>query len=219
MTNIMLVDDHASSREPLAFMLEREPDFAVVEQAGSLAEARKFLKQDGASIDIAVVDLGLPDGSGEELIADVRTSFPDANTLVLTYFSDKERLAAAVEAGAAGILHKSASIEEVMNAIRRVDTGANLLSFEDVLSALNLVRSHRSPGDDDNVPIERLTDRERDVLLALAEGMSDKDIAEHFSVGPATVRSHVTNILSKLGATSRLQALVVAVRQGIVHIS
>jgi DNA-binding NarL/FixJ family response regulator len=219
MTNIMLVDDHASSREPLAFMLEREPDFAVVEQSGSLADARRFLTDRGTQVDVAVIDLGLPDGSGEELIADVRAKYPDATTLVLTYFSDRERLAAAVEAGAAGILHKSASIEEVMNAIRRLDSGANLLSFDDVLSALNLVRSHRTVAEDGFAPVERLTDRERDVLLALAEGMSDKDIAEHFSVGAATVRSHVTNILAKLGATSRLQALVVAVRHGIVNIN
>jgi len=107
---ILLVDDHASTREPLAFMLEQEPDLTVVAQAGSVAEARRTLREAGASVDVAVVDLGLPGGSGEELIPVLRAAYPRAVALVLAYCSDRERLARAVEAGASGVLHKSAPL-------------------------------------------------------------------------------------------------------------
>lgn len=219
MIRILLVDDHASTREPLAFMLEHEPDLTVIAQAGSLAEARQAVEEAGALIEIAVVDLGLPDGSGEELIPELRHTNPDAAALILTYFSDRERLARAVRAGASGVLHKSASVEEVVDAVRRLHAGEQLLSLEEVLDALRLVDQERRKEREARLSFQKLTDRELEVLRALADGLSDKEIAERFYVSPATVRSHVTSILSKLEATSRLQALVLAVRCGIVTIA
>jgi DNA-binding NarL/FixJ family response regulator len=214
----LLVDDHASTREPLAFMLGQEPDFTVVAQAGSLAEARQALAEVGAGVDVAVVDLGLPDGSGDELIGVLRAANPRAVALVLTYFSDQERLARAVQAGASGVLHKSAPVTEVMDAVRRLDAGEPLLSLPEVFSALRLVDQEREKDRESRLAFEQLTDRELEVLQALADGQSDKEIAERFHISLATVRSHVTSVLAKLQATSRLQALVVAVRQGIVTI-
>jgi DNA-binding NarL/FixJ family response regulator len=215
---VLLVDDHASTREPLAFMLEQETDLTVVAQAGSVGEARRTLGEAGASVDVAVVDLGLPDGSGEELIPVLRAAYPRAATLVLTYFSDRERLARAVEAGASGVLHKSASVEEVIEAVRRLHSGEQLLSLEDVFEALRLVDQERRKDREVWLSFEKLTDRELEVLQALADGLSDREIAERFHVGSATVRTHVTSILAKLGAASRLQALVLAVRHGLVKI-
>ena len=218
MIRILLVDDHASTREPLAFMLEQEPDLTVVAQAGSVAEARRTLREAGASVDVAVVDLGLPDGSGEELIPVLRAAYPRAVALVLAYFSDRERLARAVEAGASGVLHKSASVGEVVEAVRRLHSGEQLLSLEEVFEALRLVDQERRRDREVWLWFERLTDRELEVLQALADGLSDKEISERFHVGTATVRTHVTSILAKLKAASRLQALVLAVRHGIVKI-
>jgi DNA-binding NarL/FixJ family response regulator len=215
----LLVDDHASTREPLAFMLDQEPDFSVVAQAGSLAEARQALAEAGAGVDVAVIDLGLPDGSGEELIGVLRAANPRAVALVLTYFADEERLARAVQAGASGVLHKSASVAEVMDAVRRLDAGEPLLSLPEVFAALRLVDQERERDRESRLAVEQLTDRELEVLQALADGQSDKEIAERFHISLATVRSHVTSVLAKLQATSRLQALVVAVRHGIVTIS
>jgi DNA-binding NarL/FixJ family response regulator len=215
---ILLVDDHASTREPLAFMLEQEPDLTVVAQAGSVAEARRTLREAGASVDVAVVDLGLPDGSGEELIPVLRAAYPRAVALVLTYFSDRERLARAVEAGASDVLHKSASVGEVVEAVRRLHAGEQLLSLEEVFEALRLVDQERRRDREVWLWFERLTDRELEVLQALADGLSDKEISERFHVGTATVRTHVTSILAKLKVASRLQALVLAVRHGIVKI-
>jgi DNA-binding NarL/FixJ family response regulator len=215
---VLLVDDHASTREPLAFMLEQEPDLTVVAQAGSVAEARRAIGAADASVDVAVVDLGLPDGSGEELIPVLRAAYPRAAALVLTYFSDRERLARAVEAGASGVLHKSASVEEVIEAVRRLHSGEQLLSLEDVFEALRLVDQERRKDREVWLSFEKLTDRELEVLQALADGLSDREISERFHVGSATVRTHVTSILAKLGAASRLQALVLAVRHGLVKI-
>jgi DNA-binding NarL/FixJ family response regulator len=215
---ILLVDDHASTREPLAFMLEQEPDLTVVAQAGSVAEARRTLREAGASVDVAVVDLGLPDGSGEEPIPVLRAAYPRAVALVLTYFSDRERLARAVEAGASGVLHKSASVGEVVEAVRRLHAGEQLLSLEEVFEALRLVDQERRRDREVWLWFERLTDRELEVLQALADGLSDREISERFHVGTATVRTHVTSILAKLKVASRLQALVLAVRHGIVKI-
>jgi DNA-binding NarL/FixJ family response regulator len=215
---VLLVDDHASTREPLAFMLEQEPDLTVVAQAGSVAEARRAIGAADASVDVAVVDLGLPDGSGEELIPVLRAAYPRAAALVLTYFSDPERLAWAVEAGASGVLHKSASVEEVIEAVRRLHSGEQLLSLEDVFEALRLVDQERRKDREVWLSFEKLTDRELEVLQALADGLSDREISERFHVGSATVRTHVTSILAKLKAASRLQALVLAVRHGLVKI-
>jgi DNA-binding NarL/FixJ family response regulator len=215
---ILLVDDHASTREPLAFMLEQEQDLTVIAQAGSVAEARRAIGAADASVDVAVVDLGLPDGSGEELIPVLRAAYPRAAALVLTYFSDRERLAQAVEAGASGVLHKSASVEEVIEAVRRLHSGEQLLSLEDVFEALRLVDQERRKDREVWLSFEKLTDRELEVLQALSDGLSDREISERFHVGSATVRSHVTSILAKLGVASRLQALVLAVRHGLVKI-
>ncbi len=219
MIRILLVDDHVSTREPLAFMMEQEPDLAVVAQAGTLAEARGLLGTDGFAADVAVVDLGLPDGSGEGLIPDLlHAANGGTAALVLTYFSERDRLARAVEAGAAGVLHKSAPVEEVVDAVRRVHSGEQLLSAGEVFEAVRLVRRERRKDHEIRQLLESLTAREREVLQALADGLSDKEISTLLHVGPATVRTHVTSILAKLEAASRLQALVLAVRRGLVRI-
>jgi DNA-binding NarL/FixJ family response regulator len=218
MIQILVIDDHASTREPLAFMLDQEPDLSVVGQAGTLAEARSILESQGSGIDLAVLDLGLPDGSGEELISDLKRANPDISVLVLTYFSERDRFARAVAAGAAGVLHKSASVQEVVEAVRRLDAGEPLLTIGEVIESLRYIDQERQRDREAYLAFERLTDRELEVLHALAGGLSDKHIADRFHIGPATVRTHITNILSKLGATSRLQAVVLAVRNGIVTI-
>ncbi len=121
---ILLVEDHASFRQALAFMFEREPEFTVTGQAGSLAEAREAV--DGA--DVAVVDLGLPDGDGIELVEEFSSRRPSVATLVLSASLEPAKFASAVEAGAAGILHKSASISEIVDSVRRLRAGEALIS-------------------------------------------------------------------------------------------
>ena len=214
MSRVLLVDDHATFREPLSFMFDREPEFEVVAQAGSLKEALAAL--DG--IDFAVVDLDLPDGDGTELVGPLRASNPRCLVMVLTASADREAHARAVEAGAARVLHKSARVGEVVEAARRLVTGESLLSAEEVVDLLRLAGRSRERDREAQRTIERLTPREREVLQALADGLSDKEISENLHVGVGTVRNHLVSVFGKLGVNSRLQALVFALRHGVVEI-
>jgi two-component system, NarL family, response regulator DevR len=216
---VMIVDDHTSFRQPLAFMLDREPELTVVAQAGSVAEAREALHDAEGRIDLAVVDLRLPDGSGAELIAEMRALKSPPQALVLSGVRDHLRLARAIDAGAAGILHKSARFEEIVDAVRRLRSGEQLIPPQELIEAVRLVGWSQTRDQEAQLLIGRLTPRERDLLKALAEGLSDKKIAERLYVGEGTVRSHMTHILSKLEVDSRLQALIFAIRHGLVELS
>jgi DNA-binding NarL/FixJ family response regulator len=211
---VLLVDDHATFREPLAFMFDREPEFEVVAQAGSLSEARRKVE----GVDLAVVDLNLPDGDGTELIGNLRAASPRAVVLVLTASAERGAYARAVEAGAAGVLNKSSSIKEVIDAARRLSAGEAVLSADEVAELLRLAGSRRERDREAQEAIEQLTPREGEVLRLLADGLSDKEIAERLYIGSGTARSHVVSILGKLGVHSRLQAPVFAVRYGLVDI-
>ena len=215
---IMVIDDHDTFRDPLAFMLEREPDLTVVARPRSLSEARGVLDEAGLAVDVALVDLNLPDGSGTDLIKELRSSRPGATALVLSATADERHLATAIEAGAAGVMHKSAPVDDLVEAVRRLAAGQQLLSQEEIIEALRYLTRVRESNREAQLASAMLTPREREVLQALAEGSSDKEIARRLHVGVGTVHSHVTNILSKLEVSSRLQALVFAVRHGVVTI-
>jgi DNA-binding NarL/FixJ family response regulator len=214
----IVVDDHDTFRDPLAFMLEREPDLTVVARPGSLSEAIELLESAELVVDVAIVDLNLPDGSGTDLIKELRSSHPRAKALVLSAMSEQRHLAEAIEAGAAGIMHKSAPMSDLVEAVRRLAAGEQLLTQQEVIEALRFIGRVRESNREAQTLSEKLTPREREVLQALAEGLSDKEIAQRLHVGVGTVHSHVTNILSKLEVSSRLQALVFAVRYGVVTI-
>jgi DNA-binding NarL/FixJ family response regulator len=216
-TSILLVEDHASFRQALAFMFEREQEFVVTGQAGSLAEARAFLRKTPDMVDVAVVDLALPDGDGFELIEEL-ASRPDVMTLVLSASLEPARFARAVEAGAAGVLHKSAAIGEVVEAVRRLKSGEALLSPAEVIEMLRMVSRKRQEEHEAQQAIGKLTPREKQVLQALGEGLDSKDIAEKLHITVETERTHMVNILGKLDVHSRLQALVFAARHGLVEI-
>ena len=215
---IIVVDDHDTFRDPLAFMLEREPDLTVVARPRSLSEAREILESTKLTVDVTIVDLNLPDGSGTDLIKDLRASRPRAKALVLSAISEQRYLAEAIEAGAAGVMHKSTRMIDLVQAVRRLAVGEQLLSQQEVIEALRFIGRERESHREAQALSEKLTPREREVLQALAEGLSDKQIAQRLHVGVGTVHSHVTNILSKLEVSSRLQALVFAVRYGVVTI-
>ncbi len=214
MNRVLLVDDHATFREPLAFMFDREPDFEVVAEAGTLAEAHRVLE----GVDLAVVDLDLPDGDGTELIGELRTANPRGMVLILTATADREVHARAVEAGACGVLHKSVRIQDVIGAAQRVMAGEPLLSQNETIELLRLAGRQRERDYEAQRAVEQLTPRELEVIQALADGLSDREISERFHIGVGTVRNHIVSIFCKLGVHSRLQALVFAVRHGVVEI-
>jgi DNA-binding NarL/FixJ family response regulator len=199
-------------------MFEREPEFKVIEQASTLAEARKLSGESLKNVDVAVVDLGLPDGDGLNLVEDFSSSVPRITTLVLSASLEPGRLARAVEAGAAGVLHKSTPIKEIVDAVRRLKAGEALLSSGEIIEMLRLIGRERQEEHDIRRAIEQLTAREREVLQALAEGLESKEIADRLNITVETERTHMVNILHKLNVHSRLQALVTAARYGLVQI-
>jgi DNA-binding NarL/FixJ family response regulator len=216
MRRILLVEDHASFRQTLAFVFDQQPEFKVVAQAGTLAEARQAM--DGSEADLGVIDLILPDGEGTELIDELREANPDFVALVLTASLERTEYARAAEAGAAGILHKSADVDTILDATRRIGEGETLLSEDELISLLRLAGQNREEKVEARASIEQITPREREVLQMLAEGLSNKEIAARLHMSVDTERTHMMNILNKLGVHSRLQALVFAARHELVKI-
>ena len=210
---VMLVEDHTAIREALASTFQAE-GFEVVAQAASLSEARGMLE----GIDVAVVDLGLPDGYGGDLIKALREANPQAQALVLSATLDRRETARAVEAGAAGVLSKTTHLEQVVDAVRRLRAGESLMSLEEVVKLLRFASSRRAEEYEAHQAIEKLTPREIEVLQALALGLDSEGIAQRLQIALRTERNHIASILAKLGVHSQLQALVFAQRHGIVEI-
>jgi PAS domain S-box-containing protein len=211
---VLLVEDHASLREAVASVFAWEAGFEVVRQAGSLAEARRMLE----GVDVAVIDLALPDGYGGDLIRELREANPQAQALVLSASLDRVEIARAVERGAAGVLHKTAHLDEVVEAVRGLRAGETLMPLEEVVELMRFAGTQREQEYEARQAIEKLTAREREVLQALAEGLDGEGIAEQLHISLRTERNHMSNILAKLGVHSQLQALVFALRYGVVNI-
>jgi DNA-binding NarL/FixJ family response regulator len=214
---VLLLDDHTSFRELLALRLAQEPDLAVVVEVGSLAEGRQAVGQ--VEVDVALVDLDLPDGSGVELIRDLRQMNPQAQAVLLTASGDRHLHAAAIAAGASGVLSKTVGSAEIIGAIRRLVAGDALLSPREAIELFRLADQRRKSERSAHRLVAHLTPRERDLLRLLAEGLPDAAIAERLAISPKTVRNQMVGLLAKLQVDSRLQALVVAARHGIVTIS
>ncbi len=216
MQRLLLVEDHASFRQTLALVLDQQPDFEVVAQAGTLGEARRVLR--GHEVDLGIIDLGLPDGEGAELIEELHEANPDFAALVLTASLDRAEHARAIEAGAAGVVHKAADVDEILETTRRLAAGETLISQGELLEMLLIAGQSREEEREARASIEQITRREMQVLQSLAEGLTNKEIAERLHMSVDTERTHMMNILSKLGVHSRLQALLFAARHGLIEL-
>jgi DNA-binding NarL/FixJ family response regulator len=208
---VLLVDDHAAFREPLRRILEFESDLTVVGEAGSLAEASCL-----PPADVGLVDLMLPDGSGVDLIAGL--SAGHCRVIVLTGSIDETILARAAEAGARGVLRKTGGLDAIIDAIRTVGRGEWLFTPVEVIDIVRRASAESARRSHSRAALNALTARERQILAALGEGLSDKDIAYRLGISPDTARNHMANVLAKLGVESRLQAVIFAVRHGAVEI-
>lgn len=214
-THVLLVEDHRVFREALALAVALEPDLGIAGQAGSVAEARALI-QGGARFDVLVLDLDLPDGHGASLIERMLATRPGTQVLVLTASADRSDLTGAVRAGAAGVLHKTSELVDIIGAIRLLGAGQSLLTPEEVASLAREDRVEHRRERIEREALAQLTRREREVLQLLAEGLADREIAARLSISPPTVHAHMARLLGKLGVESRLKALIVAVRHGVV---
>jgi DNA-binding NarL/FixJ family response regulator len=212
--HLLLVDGQPLFRDLLALRLAQEPDFLVVAEASSLGEIRQVMS--GVQVDIALVDLALPDGDGMELIRDLRALNPEARVLVVTASEDRHEHALAFAAGASGVLSTMCRAVEVIAAIRKLCAGDVLVSPWDVVDLFRLVAEQREAKRTVHRLMAQFTPRERDLLQLLAEGLNDAAMAERLGISPKTVRNHMVHVLDKLGVHSRLQALVLAAQLGLV---
>ena len=204
---VLLVDDHAVVREGLRAFLELQDGMVVVGEAADGAQALE--QADATSPDVVLMDLVMPRVDGVAAMRALRDRAPRIRVIVLTSYLDEERLLPAIRAGAAGYLLKNAKPQEVARAVRAAHAGDAVI---DPTAAARLVGS-LAGGDD---PLERLTAREREVLVLIGRGYRNKQIARELGISEKTVKTHVGRVLAKLGVDDRTQAAVMAVRAGLV---
>jgi len=206
---VLVVDDHAVVREGLRSFLELQDGIDVAGEAcdgeEALAEAARL------EPDVVLMDLVMPNLDGVAALRRLREELPRARVIVLTSFLDEDKLLPALRAGAAGYLLKNAPPQEVARAVRVAHGGGAVI---DPVVAARLVDALAADGESD--PLDRLTPREREVLVLLGRGFPNKQIASKLRVSEKTVKTHVGRVLAKLGVTDRTQAAVLAVRAGIV---
>jgi two-component system, NarL family, response regulator DevR len=205
---VLVVDDHEVLASSLAMVLDDEPDLKSVGVAGTLEKARSMIAT--TAPDVILLDHRLPDGDGVAAIGELRALRPSAQIVVLTASAADHVLVAAIEAGASGFVSKSRSLDELTAAVRAAATGESVISPEMLARLLpRLQRSGRARHND-------LTEREREVLGLLADGLSNAAIATQLFVSVHTVRNHIANLSAKLGAHSKLEVLSIAVRDGLL---
>lgn len=205
---ILITDDHAVVREGLRTFISTEPGLEVVGEAADGHEAVQ--KACDLRPDVILMDMAMPRMGGLEAIQEIKQQCPEARILVLTSFSDDATVFPAIKAGALGYLLKNTSPERLLSAIRDVHQGKPSMSA-DIANKLmlELQRSSSLPLTEDP-----LTNREMDVLKLVAQGMTNQEIAEELIISEGTVRTHVSNILSKLHLANRTQAALYALREG-----
>lgn len=201
---LMIVDDHPAFRDGLATMLDRKPGFAVVAEAGDGLAAVELFRR--FRPDVVLMDLRLPGMSGVEAIINIRKEFPAARVIVLTTYDADEDVYRAIQSGAQSYLLKEVTVEEILRTIRAVHAGEPCMPQ----SVTSLLNERQKRGD--------LEPAEMKVLDLLARGRSNKEIADMLQVTEAVVKNRLKNLFVKLGARDRTEAVVNALRQGIVHL-
>jgi len=204
---VMLVDDHAMVRRGLATFLKVFDDLQLIGEAETGAAAIKLC---GETLpDVVLMDMVMPDMDGASATRIIRQQFPQVQIIALTSFKEGNLVKNALEAGAIAYLLKDVSADDLARAIRAAHVGHATLSPE---AAQAFVETSSLPP----VPGLDLTEREREVLALMVEGLNNTQIAGRLTVSPSTVKSHVSNVLAKLGVTSRTEAVTLALRTGIV---
>lgn len=198
---IMLVDDHEVVRTGIRTILERREGFSIVGEAGSAEEAVAVAQQ--CEPDVIVMDIRLPDGNGVEVTREIRGARPETRVIMLTSYADDEAIYGSIMAGASGYLLKQTRGQNLAEAIERVSNGESLLDPAVTDRVLERMRA-LARGEGDELAV--LTDQERKILSHIAEGKTNKEIAEEVFLSDKTVKNYVSNILSKLNLRRRSEA-------------
>ncbi|WP_257463241.1 response regulator [Archangium lipolyticum] len=201
---ILIVDDHPLLREGLAAMIAGQPDMALVAEAENGEQALQAFR--AHQPDITLMDVRMPTMGGIDAITAIRAEFPTARIIVLTTYDGDAQALRAIKAGASGYLLKSMLRKELVETIRSVHAGRRRIAA-DIASEMA-----------EHVADDELTARERDVLLHVAAGNANKEVAARMGISEETVKTHMKNVLTKLGAKDRTHAVVVALKRGIIDI-
>jgi two-component system, NarL family, response regulator LiaR len=208
---VLIVDDHAVVRTGLRVFLDLQPDIEVVGEASDGSEGVAVARR--LEPDVVLMDLLMPNMDGITAIGRIKAERPDTEIVTMTSFIEEEKVTAALEAGASGYVLKDAEAEEVAAAIRAAFAGEVHLDAAVARLLAQRMRNRKSP---EGEPAEPLTEREKDVLRLLGQGMSNKDIGATLFITERTARTYVSNILGKLGLASRTQAALYAVEHKLV---
>src|SRR3954447_26503891 len=203
---IFLLDDHEIVRRGLRDLFEAEGDLEIVGESASAVEAQSRIP--ALHPHVAVLDARLPDGSGIDVCREIRSVDPTIQALILTSYEDDEALFAAIMAGAAGYILKQIKGTDLIDAVRRVAAGQSLL--DPAVTARVLERIRRGPEQPDE--LRDLTEQERRILLLVAEGLTNREIAGRMYLSEKTVKNYVSSLLAKLGLERRTQAAVLAAK-------
>lgn len=207
----MLVDDHAILRDGLRNLLEIEEDIQVVGEADSGEDAIGKIRE--CTPDVVLMDINMPRMTGVEVTGILKKLYPEVKILVLTMHNHDEYFLAAIREGADGYLLKDAPFDQVIEAIRSVARGENVIHPSMTKKLLNL-HQQKKPEEDENA----LTEREKEVLQCLVEGLSNKEIADKLFISDKTVKIHVSKIFKKLNVKSRSQVVIYAVQHQMVNL-
>lgn len=207
---VVLADDHAVVRQGIRRFLEEDETIRVVAEASDGAEAVRLVEEHRP--DVAVLDIRMPQVSGVEAARRIKSGSPEVRVLILTAYDDDPYVFALLEAGADGYVLKTASASELVSAVRTVDRGESALSPEIASKVVRQATSGKPRGAADQV--EPLTPREIDVLRLVARGMTNREVGHQLGISHRTVQGHLASIYDKLDASSRTEAVTVALKRG-----